>query len=172
MIINGDKMKRDELIVGLFLLIFGIVTTILSLNMDIGTFKAAGTGLFPLILGILLIFLSGIYIIRPIIKNRKIILKKEKSNGKDTEEKKSFFKITDQTRQLIFCLVTIILATLFLNLIGYLLTSLLIMISLLIILGMKKWYMIIIISSLTAIGSYLLFIKLLNITLPRGFIGF
>jgi len=64
------------------------------------------------------------------------------------------------------------LATLFLNFIGYLLTSFLIIISLLIILGMKKWYLIIIISSLTAIGSYFLFIKLLNITLPRGLIGF
>jgi len=78
----GYKMKKDELLVSIFLLIFGVITAILSLKMDIGTFKSAGTGLFPLILGILLIALSSIYIIRLYIKNRNVIIDKKNLSEK------------------------------------------------------------------------------------------
>ena len=40
-------MKRDEIIGGIILFLFGGITILLSLQMPIGTFRAAGTGLFP-----------------------------------------------------------------------------------------------------------------------------
>jgi len=44
-------VKRDEIIVGIVIFVFGGMTTLLSLRMPIGTFRMAGTGMFPLFLG-------------------------------------------------------------------------------------------------------------------------
>jgi hypothetical protein len=51
-------LKKDEAIVGVIIFLFGGVTVLLSLKMPIGIFRMAGTGMFPLILGILLMILS------------------------------------------------------------------------------------------------------------------
>jgi hypothetical protein len=53
-------MKRDEVVVGIVIFLFGAATTLLSLKMPIGTFRMAGTGMFPLFLGILLMILSAV----------------------------------------------------------------------------------------------------------------
>jgi hypothetical protein len=45
-------VKRDGTIGGIVLLLFGMVTIILALRMPIGTFRMAGTGLFPLCHGV------------------------------------------------------------------------------------------------------------------------
>jgi hypothetical protein len=58
---GGDKMNRDEIVVGTVIFLFGVITTFLSLRMPIGTFRAGGTGLFPLCLGIILMILSGAF---------------------------------------------------------------------------------------------------------------
>ena len=47
-------MKRDEIIEGVVLFLCGAGTVALSLQMPIGTFRMAGSGLFPLCLGIAL----------------------------------------------------------------------------------------------------------------------
>jgi len=52
-------LNRDEALGGVVLFFFGVVTVLLSLRMPIGTFRAAGTGLFPFCLGILLMVLSA-----------------------------------------------------------------------------------------------------------------
>jgi hypothetical protein len=51
-------MKRAELIDGVVIFIIGGVTAALSLRMPIGTFRMAGSGLFPLCLGIALMLLA------------------------------------------------------------------------------------------------------------------
>jgi hypothetical protein len=45
------------------------------------------------------------------------------------------------------------------------------MLALLRILGMKRWRLNILISVVTAVGSYFLFVKWLNIPMPKGWIG-
>lgn len=70
-------MKRDETIGGIVLLLFGMVTIILALRMPIGTFRMAGTGMFPLFLGILLMFLSGIFILKIFFQGKEGQVKKE-----------------------------------------------------------------------------------------------
>jgi hypothetical protein len=59
-----NYLNRDELSGGIVLFLFGAVSTLLSFRMPLGTFRNAGTGLFPLILGILLMFLSGLFLLR------------------------------------------------------------------------------------------------------------
>jgi hypothetical protein len=73
--------------------------------------------------------------------------------------------------QLILFLGTMVLATLFFNRLGYPLTSLFLILGLLRILGMKRWGLNILISVVTAVGSYFLFVQWLNIPMPKGWIG-
>lgn len=56
--------KRELYSAGLMMLI-GIGTTIGSLNYDLGTLSRMGPGYFPLILGVLLMFISGLIIAAP-----------------------------------------------------------------------------------------------------------
>jgi putative tricarboxylic transport membrane protein len=153
-------VKRDEIIVGIVIFLFGGATVLLSLKMPIGTFRMAGTGMFPLILGILLMILSGAFVSKIFFEGRK-----ERAN------KEASIESSESPMQLILFLGTMALATLFFNRLGYPLTSLLLMLALLRILGIKRWGLNILISVVTAVGSYFLFVKWLDIPMPKGWIG-
>jgi hypothetical protein len=117
-------LKRDEIIVGIIIFLFGAITTLLSLKMPIGTFRMAGTGMFPLCLGILLMILSGIFISKIFFQGKKDQLKKEGS-----------IESSSSPTQLILFLGAMVLATLFFNQLGYTLNSFLLMVALLRVLG-------------------------------------
>jgi len=153
-------VKRDEIIVGVVIFIFGAVTTVLSLRMHIGTFRTAGAGMFPLLLGILLMVLSSTFV------SKKFFQGKGEQAGKEASIESS-----ESPMQLILFLGTMILAALFFNRLGYPLTSFLLVLGLLRILGIKRWGLNILISVVTAAGSYFLFIKWLDIPMPKGWIG-
>jgi putative tricarboxylic transport membrane protein len=153
-------LKRDESIVGAVIFFFGAATVLLSLRMPIGTFRTAGTGMFPLFLGILLMVLSGAFVLKIFIQGQKEQVKEEAS-----------IESTGSPMQLILFLGTMVLATLFFNQLGYPLISFLLMVALLRILGIKRWGLNFLISVVTAVGSYFLFVKWLDIPMPKGWIG-
>ncbi len=153
-------MNRDEIVVGIVIFIFGGITAVLSLKMPIGTFRMAGTGMFPLFLGILLMILSGTFILKIFFQSQKAEVKKEAS-----------VKSSESPLQLILFLGAMALATLFFNQLGYPLVSFLLMVALLRILGIKRWGLNILISVVTAVGSYFLFVKWLDIPMPKGWPG-
>ena len=153
-------MNRDEIVVGIVIFIFGGITALLSLRMPIGTFRNAGTGMFPLFLGILLMILSGAFILKIFFQGKK-----------EQVEKEASIESSESPIQLILFLGTMALATLFFNQLGYPLISFLLMLGLLRILGIKRWGLNILISVVTAVGSYFLFVKWLNIPMPKGWIG-
>ena len=153
-------MKKDEAIVGIVIFLFGGATVLLSLKMPIGTFRMAGTGMFPLFLGILLMFLSGAFVLKIFFQDKEKQVKKESSA-----------EPTGSPIQLTLFLGTMVLATLFFNQLGYPLISFLLMFGLLRTLGIKRWGLNILISVVTAVGSYFLFVKWLDIPMPKGWIG-
>jgi putative tricarboxylic transport membrane protein len=116
--------------------------------------------MFPLILGILLMILSGAFILKIFFQSREGHVKKEAS-----------IESSESPIQLILFLGTMALATLFFNRLGYPLTSFLLLVALLRILGVKRWGLNILISVVTAVGSYFLFVQWLNIPMPKGWIG-
>jgi putative tricarboxylic transport membrane protein len=116
--------------------------------------------MFPLFLGILLMILSGAFILKIFFQGREGQVKKEAS-----------IESSESPIQLILFLGTMALATLFFNQLGYPLTSFLLMVALLRILGIKRWGLNILISVVTAVGSYFLFVQWLNIPMPKGWIG-
>jgi len=153
-------LNRDEIVVGIVIFLFGAVTALLSLRMPIGTFRMGGTGLFPLCLGILLMILSGAFILKIFFQGKEEQVRKEPS-----------IESSGSPIQLILFLGTMVLATLFFNQLGYPLISFLLMLGLLRILGIKRWGLNILISVATAVGSYFLFVKWLDIPMPKGWIG-
>jgi hypothetical protein len=157
---GGSRLKRDEMVVGIVIFLFGTITTLLSLKMPVGTFRMAGTGMFPLCLGILLMILSGIFILRIFFQGQKVKIKKEAS-----------IESSESPIQLIFFLGTMVLATLFFNQLGYPLTSFLLMVALLRVLGVKKWTLSLPLSFVTATVCYFLFVQWLQIPLPKGWMG-
>lgn len=73
--------------------------------------------------------------------------------------------------QLILFFGTMVLATASIKQLGYPLTSFLLMVALLRILGTKHWGFILLLSFVTAVISYFLFVQWLKIPLPKGWMG-
>ena len=93
-------------------------------------------------------------------------------SGKEGQVKKeASIESSESPIQLILFLGTMVLATLFFNQLGYPLISFLLMVALLRILGIKRWGLNILISVVTAVGSYFLFVQWLDIPMPKGWIG-
>jgi hypothetical protein len=61
--------------------------------------------------------------------------------------------------------------TAFLNILGFPLVAFLLMAGLLCVLGLQRWQHIILIALCSAVASYLLFVRWLQIPLPKGWIG-
>jgi putative tricarboxylic transport membrane protein len=144
---------------GVVIFLFGAVTTLLSLRMPIGTFRMGGTGLFPLILGILLMFLSGLFLLQLFLKARA------------TQEKSPTGEIPGSSKQLGLFFGAMILVTLLFNRFGYPLSSFLLMLALLRVLGVKRWRVNLSLSLIAALVCYFLFVQWLKIPLPKGLIG-
>jgi len=155
-----NPLNRNEIMGGIVIFLFGAVTTLLSIRMPIGTFRKSGTGLFPLCLGILLMTLSALFLFKLFLKKRET----HEKIGKATE-------IPGSTKILIFFFGTMVLITFFFNRLGYPLSSFLLMLALLRILGTKKWTLSLPLSFVTAIVCYLLFVQWLKIPLPKGWMG-
>ncbi len=153
-------MKRDEIIEGVVLFLCGGTTVILSLQMPIGTFRMAGSGLFPLCLGIALMLLALLYLVNLLFQ------KDAKLRSPKTEAASP-----GAAGQMLLFLGASALATLCLNVLGYPLTSFLLMVSLLAILGVRQPALLVALPLLTAAGSYFLFVQFLKIPLPKGLIG-
>lgn len=154
-------MKKSEAITGIILFLFGGITAVFSLRMPIGTFRMAGSGLFPLCLGLLLMALSGLLLLTIYFGGERI-----------TEEKAKIVFIPGYVKQILPFFATLVLATLFFKELGYPLTSFLLLLSLLRILGVNRWTTNVPLSLVTVGASYLLFVKWLQIPLPKGWIGF
>lgn len=116
--------------------------------------------MFPLILGIILMVLSGAFILKIFYQGERGQIKKETP-----------IESSESPTQLLLFLGAMALATLLFNQLGYPLIAFLLMLGLLRILGMKRWGQNILISLVTAVGSYFLFVKWLGIPMPKGWIG-
>jgi hypothetical protein len=152
-------LNRDEAIGGILIFLFGALTAYFSLRIPLGTFRAAGSGLFPLGLGILLMGLSIVLLIKAHLQ------------GKPIREKKPPSEVPRSVTQVILFMGAIALATLLFKQLGYPLMWFLLLFALLRILGVRRWAYNLSLSLLTATGAYFLFVLWLQIPLPKGWIG-
>jgi putative tricarboxylic transport membrane protein len=153
-------VNRDDVISGILLFFFGGITAVLSLRMPLGSFRMAGAGMFPFCLGILLMLLSSGFLLKLFLKGKKTAGRKGRATG-----------LPGATQQLNLFFGAMVLATLFFNTLGYPVVAFLLMSALLRILGVKRWILNILISLVTAVGSYVLFVQWLQVPLPKGWPG-
>ncbi|MDG6896089.1 tripartite tricarboxylate transporter TctB family protein [Volucribacter amazonae] len=141
-----------SIIIYLFLLIIGIGAALHSTTFP--TFNLAndvGTARFPLIFSISLSVLCGIGLIRT------IFIKNQSTHNYLTGLKKAFIAIGLNT-------ITILL----IDLIGFYLATFIFSVSIMILLGIKNKYHIILLNLLLILFVYLIFQQLLNVPLPMG----
>ena len=153
-------MKKDEVVGAVVVFLFGGLTVLLSLQMPLGDFRMAGTGLFPLCLGILLMILAALYLANLIFTTGAVREEGAASGGCATD-----------TRQMLMFLGATFLCLLLLPYLGYPLVSFLLMLLLLRTLGIQRWNALLAVSLSTAFVSYFLFVRWLKIPLPKGWIG-
>lgn len=130
--------------------ILGIVMSFIS-HKDFNVEWKLSPYLFPLIISIFLFILSISILASSLKENEK---RKEKEKG-------------DIKSLLIFGLICV-LYLLVLNFLGFVLSSILLLISLMILLGERRWWFIALVSIISTVVIYLLFAKYLSVMLPKG----
>jgi hypothetical protein len=148
------------------LFVFGAVTAALSLELPLGTPRMPGTGLFPLVLGAMLMGLAAAQAIR-------LHLARPKAAPPATEAAAAPQPKRDgATQRVVLFMGAVALATALLSTLGYPLTSFLLMLALLWVLGVRKPHVAGAISLGSAVACYFVFVQWLKIPLPSGVLGF
>ena len=152
-------MRFKEAVGGVVMLLFGVLTAVLSLQLPLGTLHRPGSGFFPLILGLLLMGLAAGHLVQAWRSTLSRV-----GAGLAPAEGGSVGRV------LLF-LGVILLATALLDVLGYPLVAFLLMFALLEILGIRRRRDSILIALCTAVAAYVLFVQWLQIPLPKGWIG-
>ena len=152
-------MRKYNLISSIFLLVLaGAIMTEAS-KLSFGSLRAPETGFLPFILSIFLALFS-------------LVLLGQSIKEKKSKEEVSYEMRFGSWRRIGLTMGTLLLFTIFVERLGYLISSFLLVAFLLIAIEPQKWWLVIGIAVLSSIGSYVLFVLCLGITLPEGVFGF
>jgi putative tricarboxylic transport membrane protein len=144
--------KSGDIVVGLFFLAIGIVFMIGAVKLKVGVPTEPRPGFFPFIDGIILIVLSGLFLFQ--------------AWGGKAGRSQAFGKMGGP----ILVVLTLILYVVTLETLGYIITTTIL--SAVVMKVMETRPRILVLVSLTlAVVSYLLFDRLLGVTLPRGLLA-
>jgi putative tricarboxylic transport membrane protein len=150
-------MKKRDLYSSLFFLGVGVLFVVGSLRFSVWDRYGPGPGFFPLVLGIMFSILSLLLFISKIVDKGR--------EGGIAEEDSLRFPAIKKT-VLYLCLL-LCFGFLFEHL-GFLLTILFFMTGVLVSFSRRSIKLSLIISILTSVTTYLLFVKLLDVPLPGG----
>lgn len=149
-------MRSSDLISGIFWLAIGLLT-LWSTHYHVGNMVSPGPGLLPLILGILLILLS-------------LVLLRQAKKSAPAKKTGARFVLPAGWRKIAYTIVILLAATFLFEIMGYLLTVFFLMVFLMVTAELRDWGKICLISALTALGVYFVFVYWLGQPLPVGFI--
>ena len=144
-----------ELILKFILLLLGVVIVIASVKYGLGTIKQPGTGVFTLVLGVL-ILVAGL--IQTIFTGKK-------------EDNEPLFQNITEIKRFVFAGLTLILWILGLSYLGFIIMTLVVTLIMSKVIGLEGWLKPIILSLVTSVFIYLLFDYWLYIDLPKGILG-
>ncbi len=142
--------------------VFGAITAALSLQLPLGTPRMPGSGFFPLVLGLALMALAAGHCVQ-------LYRARPKAAAAETPAAPVAPGGDGATRRVVLFVAGVIAAVALLQPLGYVLSSLLLMLVLLQILGLRLWYSASI-ALLSAAASYVVFVRWLKIPLPSGWL--
>jgi hypothetical protein len=157
-------------------LLLGAITAVLSLQLPLGTFRLPGSGLFPLALGLLLAALSAIQIARLMLARRAATaaaaarpVAPQPATQQPAAPKPA--QADGATRRVALFMAVVAASVALLQVVGYVVSSLLLMLGLLKVLGVG-WRAAVLIAACSAAGAHVLFVMWLKIPMPPGPLGF
>ncbi len=154
-------MDTKDFIGGLVWLVAGTAIMVGSLlSLDVGTANEPGPGLLPLIAGIVVTLLALVILL-------KAILVTAKREWKVRDSWKGF-----KGKKLFYAAGSLLIYAAMLERVGFLLMTLLLLLFLFRKIEPQTWKVTIALSIVASMGSYLVFDRLLQAQLPKGFLGF
>jgi putative tricarboxylic transport membrane protein len=152
-------MGRADRISGIFWLCFAILVTIESYRLGLGTLHKPGPGFLFFWTSIFLGIMALIVLIRAWA-------------GKKTGEPEESIFGKQNTRKIIFVLISLFLYAIFMETVGFIPVTLLLFIFLLGMIEKKKWFFTAFVSIVVTVCAYLIFETWLKSQLPKGFLEF
>jgi len=162
-------LQKGELSLAAIFFGVGLVISLLSLTMSLGTLRMAGSGFFPFWLGVVLMLLSALLLAQVWLRGRAA-RQAARTQPPLAPEKPAAPAEPLASGQMLWFLGVLVASALLLNILGYFLTTFLVMLSLLYVLGSRRWILNLGLSLATAAVTYLMFITWLKIPLPAGFL--
>jgi len=157
--IGFTRMKEKyDIVPGLFWIGLSIFAMIGSYRLELGDFRDPGAGLMPFLVGALLFLIS-----LPLVVKSMSELMKRRISEKTESGKINFTKIVSVA-------VSLFLYCFFLQKLGYLAATTLLLLFLFKTASSRKWRFVIIASVLTSVVSYVGF-TFLGLRFPRGILG-
>lgn len=153
-------MKQRDIASGVFWLVIGLGLSLWTLtSYEIGRLTQPGPGYLPLVLGIILLLLSLILLVGQIKKTPgagQAVLPATPSGG---------------WKKVVYAVSVLMAAAFLFERVGYLLTFFVLIVLLMKGVGRQSWKRILLTALLTTLGVYIVFVRLLEVQLPRGFLG-
>lgn len=153
-------MKNRNLVSSVVLIVVGSLFVAGSLHYGLMRRGVPGPGFLPFFSGLALVFVS-LFVLIPALGQRE-----------KTERVEDFFPERDSFKKILLVLIALVAFGAALEYVGYLLITFFFMFFVTWIMEPKRWRAFSLLALLTAIMSYLLFVVLLQVELPRGFLGF
>jgi putative tricarboxylic transport membrane protein len=144
--------KNGDMWAGFFFAFFGIAVVIGSLGLPLGTPLDPQPGFFPLLAGV---FLSGL----SIVHLARVFLKR-----KGSSKMQAFGAVWRPA----FLIAGLFIYTFILDPVGYVIATIFLSVIILRILESKSWWKLVTISVAASIGTYVLFDRIMGVTLPLG----
>jgi len=141
--------------------VLGTITAALSLRYPIGSLWAPGSGLYPFVLGLMLMGLAAAHAVRIRLAPPKPAVAPDAAPR----------RLGDATRRVLLFIGVAALSTALLQPIGYVASGFLLMLGLLRVFGVR-WGVAALIAVLSAVASHFLFVQVLGIPMPAGPFGF
>ena len=152
-------MGQYDKITSLFWFCFGLFITLKSIQIGLGSVSDPGPGFIFFLSGILLCLLSVV-----------VFLAAYRKKAEDEEKSISWRGI--RWKKMTFFIISLLIYTYFFETIGFIISSLLLMLFLFKGIEPQKWSAAILSTILTSIATYSIFVLWLKCQLPRGILPF
>lgn len=150
-------MKKNDLIPAMIWMGLGSALMIGSYKLKLGSMHTPGPGLMPFLLGIALSLCS----LPILVRSFQMIMRKSKQRDEGVWSGIDF-------KKLILVVASLIGYAVVLEGAGYVVTAFLVLLILFKTVESQRWPLVLVLSVLTVISTYLLFVVILNVQLPSG----